>query len=84
MELTKVTEKITDSQVRFIFWVYCRDEFERRDRPYDFKWDGKSVIFMFGGWKGRPRIVGEAGSKEEARRVAEEWLEGWLRGCGVL
>jgi hypothetical protein len=78
MEVTRVVERITDSEVRFTLWVYCWDEFDRRDRPYAFKWDGKSVFFMFGGWKGRPRIIGEAGSKKEARRVAEGWLEPWL------
>jgi hypothetical protein len=42
------------------------------------KWDGKSVNFMFGEWKGQDRRIGEAGSKEETLRVAKKWLEGWL------
>lgn len=78
MELTKVVETVTDSEVRFIFQVYCWDEFDYRDRSYVFKWDGKSVIFMFGGSKGQARVIGEAENKEEARRMAEKWLEGWL------
>ena len=78
MELTKVVEKITDSEVRWSLWVYCWDEFDRRDRCYNFKWDGKSVIFMFGGWKGQARVVGEAGNKKDARHLAEQWLERWL------
>ncbi len=84
MNLTKVEVSTIDKEVRFVLWVWCWDEWREKDRPYSFKWTNEKVIFMFGGWKGEPRIIGHAKTQDEAQKVAELWLETWLKECGAL
>jgi hypothetical protein len=78
MKLARAEVSTIGTEARFVFWVLRWDEWEEKDRPYAFKWYGKEVIFMFGGWKGEPRIVGHAKTKDAAQKVAEQWLEEWL------
>ena len=84
MELKKVDISAIGSEVRFKLWVFCWDTFEQKDRCYCFKWHEGTVIFMCGGWLGEPQAVGEAETQEQAQKIAEQWLEEWLRKCGAL
>ncbi len=78
--------KVVGLETQLILWVNCYDGSRFRNRPYLFKWNQQSneVSFLFGGWGGESRYVGNARTLEEARKLAEPYLVKWLRSCGVF
>ena len=84
MKLLKVDVSPREDAVEFILWVWCRDEWREKEGAYVFKWRNEKISFMYGGWTGEPRYVGYAKTQEEALKLAEPWLEEWLKKCGAI